>query len=123
MVIGTRKETAMPSNGFIGGDRSVQWEIIGENVRSHNEGAVPAGYRHFGIDESDDNDPYFTVVIKLPQSQVDHDNLIGSLRNQLQQPGGQLTFRIPIEDENHGGPNHDQIQISWPSRPKSGVKI
>ena len=125
----------MPIN--VGGDDSVRWEVDVNRARYQDlvtrpdpvarEGEGP--YQNIGVEATDEDEPYvYTVVIKIPKSGR------GTARNAKAQFAASLTlaaqqaraavkntritsvaFQLPVEDKEHGGANHDQIQIDWSS--------
>ena len=71
-------------------------------------------------DETDPGDPFFTINIKLPKSREQCATLIQSISRQATSQKDFLTIKLPIEDRGRGGPNHDQITVSWRSLRKGG---
>jgi hypothetical protein len=110
----------MGGGGFTG-NNSVEWEVQGDNVRSHDSqpaGAGSQGRLHTGIDETPDTPQvqYFTVSIRLPRDANERDAFLNALRDEVARQRNPITVRLPIEDEEHGGATPGQIRVDWPSR-------
>jgi hypothetical protein len=104
--------------GFIGGDGSVRWEFHGESIRGGSivsNGAGVKGHRQEAIDESEPG-ASFVLTIDLPCEDNARKKFVEDLIEQLKGGRSPISIALPIEDEAHGGPNHDQIRIEWPSR-------
>jgi hypothetical protein len=104
--------------GFIGGDGSVKWQFHGESIRggsiiSNGEGIK--GHRQEAIDETDPG-ASFVLTMDLPIDEGARKKFVTDLIEQLKSGRTPISITLPIEDAAHGGPNHDQIRIEWPSR-------
>jgi hypothetical protein len=96
----------MGGGGF-SGDSSVQWEVFGDNVRTHSsQGVGSKGRRQTGIDETDAG-KNFTVLIQ--DSAVLDQN----------PPPGYIKYTLPIRYAPEGAKN-DQIVIEWESKLSGG---
>src|SRR4029453_1130835 len=110
----------MGGGGFTG-NNSVEWEVQGDNVRSHDSqptGAGGQGRRHTGIDETPDTPQvqYFTVSIKLPRDANERARFLSALQDEVTKQSNPITVKLPIEDREHGGATPRQIRVDWPSR-------
>jgi hypothetical protein len=104
--------------GFIGGDGSVRWEFHGESIRGGSivsNGEGKKGHRQKAIDETTSG-ASFVLTVELPRNKGAREKFVTGLSEQLKRGRRQISLTLPIEDKDHGGPNHDQIRIKWPSR-------
>ena len=120
----------MPIN--IGGDTSVKWTMACNSARGGTVKTIPPDstgpgkYQQLGVDETPDGDQDFTISIEIPKD-ASRPNAKSLFVAALRRAAGEaeaapinspvrITITIPIEDDRHGGPNEDQIQIGWPSK-------
>jgi hypothetical protein len=117
--------------GGFGGDSSVKWFVHADNgragsVRSErpDPGPRPKRWRQEGIDEWEPAAAYdFTITIKIPKDSARSNakaTFVAGLRAAADaaesaplNSGGAVSFRLPVEDKDHGGPNLDQIVVDW----------
>jgi hypothetical protein len=110
-------------SGEVGGDGSVQWDLSGNNIITHNSSSGgPGRLKHEAEDRTDPGDPYFHVTIKLPQDGAQKAEFLNDLQQGLTdgQMGNPVTFKLRIEDDANNGPTKDQIKIAWTSLGDAG---
>jgi hypothetical protein len=107
----------------IGGDSSVEWDVISHHPRPNvpvPPAPVPGAARHHGIDGSGFGAANgFFIDLEMPMAAADAAAFVNSLTAacalaQAQQgnPGAVISFTLPIEQNN---PN--QIKVRWISAP------
>jgi hypothetical protein len=99
----------------VGGDSSVEWLVLVDHVRNtpEHEPHGVGGWRHHGIDETNDGD--FKLTIKVPSDPFARGSFVKALKDGFDaviagDSHVQITF--PIE-----GGQPKQIQINWDSKP------
>jgi hypothetical protein len=110
-------------SGEVGGDRSMQWDFQGNNIKSQSSSSnKPKHRQHKAEDDTDPNDLFFHVTIKLPQDGGQRNQFLTSLAQGLAngQAGQDVTFDLRIEDQYNNGPIKDQIKVTWTSLGDSG---
>jgi hypothetical protein len=112
----------MGGGGF-SGNGSVEWDVQGNNVRSHvSRSLEECGFQSTAIDETPaEGVQFFTITIKLPKNGDERAAFLDQLgcteaKKRTATTTGTITFRLPIEDVDHEGPTKDQIRVDWPSR-------
>ena len=110
-------------HGDFGGDGSVRWVVLGNKVRTGSVRSItrsPRKHEHRGIDETKSGLQKFTVTIKIPKGDTARNRFAQVLQKAADQAKvgatKRISVRLPIEDQNNGGPNHNQIRVRWPSR-------
>jgi hypothetical protein len=112
--------------GSFSGNGSVEWWVEADNPREtpvskpNPNGEHPKRYRQSGVDHWGTAAYDFTVAIKVPRDQAARRDLAGALRAAAERIEGApanggitISFSLPVEDKEHGGPTRDQILVSW----------
>ncbi len=110
----------MASGMEIGGDGSVAWKVVVDNVRRSSivsKAVGGCGYLQSGVDETDDGQK-FSIGIRIPRDREDGFALARALQEAAKDVEAhvgdsdhRVTFPLRIEPK-----NETQIRIEWESR-------
>ena len=120
----------MPIN--VGGDDSVKWKVDVTKAREAYSDPPPQpskppgkNYYHEGVDHTKESDEGpdelydFTITLEVPTYPNTADGRMAFAReltaafDAVSKGETSVSLRMPVQDRTHGGPNEDQIRISW----------
>jgi hypothetical protein len=95
-------------SGEIGGDRSVQWQISGDDVGNNHDSQPNGafGRRQTGIDQTPDGAQFFEVLLD------------DSIQSDPPNPDGYIRYKLEIK---YNQPK--QIQVRWNSRTGAPMEL
>ncbi|HVH29386.1 MAG TPA: hypothetical protein VM818_21685 [Vicinamibacterales bacterium] len=115
--------------GGFSGNGSVEWFVDADNPRGEPvskkdpKPSKPNRHHQSGVDDFGSAAYEFVVSIKIPNdvnARRELASALGAATRQVENAGGgAISFTLPVEDKDHGGPTKDQILIDW--RPAASV--